>query len=651
MSFEDSDMYQAILDGDLAALGCSVRELDDLNLRDSSGKSYLHICIELGQHDLVEYLAQRVFLGFRDDHGLTALDLAVRYRMVEVERQLVRRVAGMQDSDDTEGLQALFHAGWRAWPPLRPQEEGQEEPLSPGHRCQLDILQRQKQVDRVHSAVQDGELGQLQAAVARDESLVTVADHTGLPPLHKAVLFEWLSLAQYLSRTFPHTVNHTDHMGRTALHYAAAYHEYQDNILYKQLVRAGAMQAVTDLMGLTPTDIVLQPCLLSIEVMREEVRCRRSRPPKDYSSNMSYEESRSLTGTHTVASTTTRSMRRWRAIASVASFATNTQRKISRFKPFEETDLYEAIITNDIRHVRHALSQGVDVSQHSVEGWSYLHLAVAHHVSPPLMSLLLTQLSPAERDCDGVSPLEMCLRRRQGDRLARVFVDLVVGLVLADDVAALQGLVHDGWQVWPGEDYVARVLQSHVTPRMTQFLDSLQHFMSSVSEAHKAAILHQELDIDLTPLLDTEAGVTCLDSVGLALPHVCVIFYNIQLLTRVLRAFPVAANLKDSMGRTPLHYAAGLDDDDYMYSLLRAASARDDQEDLWGMRPGDYMTQRQRIVSPAIQETIRDKLYNPLSLAPSWPYCLLSTVPQFIAVKERQRRVEQCLKSQEAPCR
>ena len=38
-------------------------------------------------------------------------------------------------------------------------------------------------------------------------------------------------------------------MGRTALHYAAAYHEYQDNILYKQLIRAGASEDVIDLVS------------------------------------------------------------------------------------------------------------------------------------------------------------------------------------------------------------------------------------------------------------------------------------------------------------------------------------------------------------------------------------------------------------------
>ena len=69
----------------------------------------------------------------------------------------------------------------------------------------------QKQVERLHRAVQQGELGGVQEAVT-DEWLVLVADHTGLPPLHKAVLFEWLSLAQYLSRAFPRAVNHPDHV-------------------------------------------------------------------------------------------------------------------------------------------------------------------------------------------------------------------------------------------------------------------------------------------------------------------------------------------------------------------------------------------------------------------------------------------------------
>lgn len=84
-----------------------------------------------------------------------------------------------------------------------------------------------------------------------------------------------------------------------------------------------------------------------------------------------------------------------------------------RRKTFEETHLYEAVITNDVRGVRHVLDEGEDVSQRSLEGWSYLHLAVVHYVCPQLLSLLLNRLSPAERDCDGLTPLELTLLRHK----------------------------------------------------------------------------------------------------------------------------------------------------------------------------------------------------------------------------------------------
>ena len=68
-----------------------------------------------------------------------------------------------------------------------------------------------------------------------------------------------------------------------------------------------------------------------------------------------------------------------------------------------------------------------------------------------------------------------------------------------------------------------------------------------VGELHKAAALHQELDPTHWPLLDTEAGVTTLDCAGLSLVHICVIFYNIKLLAKLLQDFPFTANLKDSV--------------------------------------------------------------------------------------------------------
>ena len=77
------------------------------------------------------------------------------------------------------------------------------------HKLEKNVLQNQ--VDKIHRAVHNDQLKELQEAVT-DESLILVKDHTGLPPLQKAVLFEWLSVVQYISRAFPKALNHPDHV-------------------------------------------------------------------------------------------------------------------------------------------------------------------------------------------------------------------------------------------------------------------------------------------------------------------------------------------------------------------------------------------------------------------------------------------------------
>ena len=63
--------------------------------------------------------------------------------MEDVERQLIRRVAFMQDSDDVEGLKKLFKAGWHAWPPITPHIDTDNNELTKGQQCQLDIIKKQ----------------------------------------------------------------------------------------------------------------------------------------------------------------------------------------------------------------------------------------------------------------------------------------------------------------------------------------------------------------------------------------------------------------------------------------------------------------------------------------------------------------------------
>ena len=63
--------------------------------------------------------------------------------------------------------------------------------------------------------------------------------------------------------------------------------------------------------------------------------------------------------------------------------------------------------------------------------------------------------------------------------LTGVFLNVLVGLMLRGDVETLQGLAQDGWQYWPDDRYVTHVLQSQLTPQMTQFLFSVALFTVS----------------------------------------------------------------------------------------------------------------------------------------------------------------------------
>ena len=154
----------------------------------------------------------------------------------------------------------------------------------------------------------------------------------------------------------------------------------------------------------------------------------------------------------------------------------------SRGVPFEETHIYESIITNDVHGMRYTAGRGEDLSQRSVEGSSYLHLAVEHFVSPQLISVLLTHISPAVRDGDGLTPMDLALLTYKNSSAASVFLNVIVGLMLDGDVPALRGLVQDGWPYWPDEDYVNQYLLSHLSLQTEEFLSTVNQFMVSTTK-------------------------------------------------------------------------------------------------------------------------------------------------------------------------
>lgn len=64
-------------------------------------------------------------------------------------------------------------------------------------------------IEKLHAAIKDGDLDTVKE-VLEDGSLALVADRTGYPPLHKAVILGESTIADYLAKTFPETLKATD---------------------------------------------------------------------------------------------------------------------------------------------------------------------------------------------------------------------------------------------------------------------------------------------------------------------------------------------------------------------------------------------------------------------------------------------------------
>lgn len=75
----------------------------------------------------------------------------------------------------------------------------------------------QDKVAQVHTAVKEGRLEDLKELLD-SKLLAAAADHTGLPPLHKAVIYQQGDLVQSLITEFPDTLNIKDYVSESHSH-------------------------------------------------------------------------------------------------------------------------------------------------------------------------------------------------------------------------------------------------------------------------------------------------------------------------------------------------------------------------------------------------------------------------------------------------
>ncbi|XP_067649385.1 uncharacterized protein [Haliotis asinina] len=611
MDIEDTDIYQALLDNDLPGLKKLLRE-QNANLRGRDGQSYLHAAVSQGaQSELIKQLLAHIDISFRDENADTALDVACLYEKTHIQEMILRHVGFLVLGKDERPLEHLMLQGWDAWP------------VDVDHiqDVKLDIVKFFKRlpdfmvkVEKVHHSIQRNSLMDLQHFLTHHQ-LAVACDRTGHPPLQKAVIFQRNTIVEYLVKEYPTTLTVTDHTGRTALHYAAC---IQDGYLYTLLQEAGADDQVTDLHDLSPQFYKNTIDVLKIQDVQRHVRVlqKRKRINNCFSltAMMSAKDTNSLPDTvRIVRSPLVRRnsspacspsylrrqsrnrdlMAKWRTLVNIIpihSFFKSSWRHPSH-DVFEDTGLYEAIIMSDQKEVTHLLHSNVNTQLRSLEGWSYLHLAVAHSSHRVIIRLLLGYIDITVRDADGLTALDLAVVSSAPHDIIREIQKYILRPLISGEITLMRTLVVNGWCAWPHEIFDTFI--SELPQESKDFLNAVNDIQDTIAAFHRYVIIsdisriQQYLNSEETEITNIQLLESC-DQTGLPSLHKAVIFRCRRAVTLLLNTFIHAIDICDHMQRTALHYAACVDDNGQMYTTLQDLGAEADIPDLWGFTAMEY---------------------------------------------------------------
>ncbi|XP_071108854.1 uncharacterized protein [Haliotis cracherodii] len=628
MDIEDTDIYQALLDNDLQGLKKLLRE-QNVNLRGRDGQSYLHAAVGQGaQSDLIKQLLGHIDISFRDENADTALDMACLYEKTHIQEMILRHVGFLALGKDVRPLEHLLLQGWDAWP----------VDVDCIQEVKLDIAKFFKQlpdfmvkVDRVHHSIQRNSLKDLQHVLTHHQ-LAAACDRTGQPPLQKAVIFQRNVIVEYLVEEYPTTLTVTDHTGRTALHYAAC---IPDGYLYSVLREAGADDQVPDLHDLSPQFYKDNMDVLKIQDVQRHVRVlqKRQRINNCFSLTvmMAAKDTNSLPDSVRVVrspmirrnsspacspSSTTKPSRnrdlmaKWRTLVNIIPIQSlfKSSRKHQNSDVFEDTDLYEAIIMSDQKEVTHLLQSNINTQLRSLEGWSYLHLAVAHSSHGVIIRLLLGHIDITVRDADGLTALDLAVVSSAPHDIIRELQKYILRPLISGEITLVRTLAVNGWCAWPHE-MLDTTFTSELPQESKDFLYAVNDIQDTIAAFHRSVIvsdisrIHQHFTNEKTEITNVQLLESC-DQTGLPPLHKAVIFRCSKAVTLLLNTFIHAIDICDHMQRTALHYAACVDDNGQMYTTLQDLGAEPTIPDLWGFTAVEYHQMPHLINIENIRENI-----------------------------------------------
>ncbi|VDO53758.1 unnamed protein product [Onchocerca flexuosa] len=117
-------------------------------------------------------------------------------------------------------------------------------------------------------------------------------------------------------------------------------------------------------------------------------------------------------------------------------------------------------------------------------------------------------------------------------------------------------------------------------PDVRHFLDELPQYRNKINAIHKA--IEEDNLRTIQALIDRKKMAFCRDPQHLTPLHKAIILGQIEIAKYLIKNYPQTANAIDENKRTPLHYAAALSDDGYLYKMMRNAGADSKIRDRFG---------------------------------------------------------------------
>ncbi|XP_023345904.1 BTB/POZ domain and ankyrin repeat-containing protein NPR3 [Eurytemora carolleeae] len=125
-------------------------------------------------------------------------------------------------------------------------------------------------------------------------------------------------------------------------------------------------------------------------------------------------------------------------------------------------------------------------------------------------------------------------------------------------------------------------------PEVSEFLLNIPNFEEKRRKIHQAVASGSLKELRLH--LDRRKFSQSLDPGTLVnILHKSILFGHSQLSRYLINSFPELINLKDSRGRTPLHYAACLKDEYNLYKIMINKGAATSTQDQDGLTAGQYL--------------------------------------------------------------